>query len=159
RQVSFDAMEVTLKLTSLGGLSVGDKVNVERSAKQGDEVGGHIVSGHVDGMADIVRVEPSENNQKVTYQLPESAMLYLFEKGFISLDGCSLTIAEIDKSKHQLTVSYIPETLRVTSHGLKQVGDKVNFEIDRQTQAIVDTVKHLLQDNPEWVRELLQPNN
>ncbi|MCG8672790.1 MAG: riboflavin synthase, partial [Pseudomonadales bacterium] len=85
RQVSFDAMEVTLKLTSLGGLSVGDKVNVERSAKQGDEVGGHIVSGHVDGMADIVSVEPSENNQKVTYQLPESAMLYLFEKGFISL--------------------------------------------------------------------------
>lgn len=157
RKVSFDAMDITLQLTSLGGLAPGDRVNVERSAKQGDEVGGHIVSGHVDGMAEIVAVEPSENNQRVTYQLPESAMIYLFNKGFISLDGCSLTIAAIDKGKAQISVSYIPETLRVTSHGIKQVGDKVNFEIDRQTQAIVDTVKSLLQDNPEWVKSLLQP--
>lgn len=155
RRVSFDAMDTTLQLTSLGGLEQGDSVNVERSAKQGDEVGGHIVSGHVDGMADIVASVPSDNNLKVTYQLPQSAMIYLFHKGFISLDGCSLTIAEIDKQKCQISVSYIPETLRVTSHGVKGVGDQVNFEIDRQTQAIVDTVKTLIQDNPEWIKSII----
>lgn len=154
--VSFDAMEETLNLTSLGLLSVGDQLNVERSAKQGDEVGGHIVSGHVDGMAEIVDIVPSENNQRVVYQLPSWAMVYLFKKGFISLDGCSLTIADIDKSKHQLSVSFIPETLRATTHGAKQVGDKVNFEIDRQTQAIVDTVKNVLQAHPELIQSAFE---
>ncbi|PIE41450.1 MAG: riboflavin synthase [Gammaproteobacteria bacterium] len=155
RRVAFDAMDTTLQLTTLGTLKQGSRVNVERSARQGDELGGHIVSGHVDGVAEIVSVESSENNQRVTYQLPETAMLYLFNKGFISLDGCSLTIAAIDKAKAQISVSFIPETLRVTSHGIKGVGDTVNFEIDRQTQAIVDTVKTLLQENPDWLKSVI----
>lgn len=154
--VSFDAMDETLKLTSLGGLSEGNQVNVERSARQGDEIGGHLVSGHVDGMATIVAVEDSDNNRRVTYQLPEWAMAYLFKKGFIALDGCSLTIADLDKDQCQLSVSYIPETLRVTVHGTRALGEQVNFEIDRQTQAIVDTVKNLISDNPQWLRDLLQ---
>ena len=153
--VSFDAMEQTLALTSLGGLNEGDRINVERSAKQGDEVGGHIISGHVDGVAEIVAVDVSENNQRVTYRLPEQAMIYLFDKGFISLDGCSLTIASIDKSQQTLTVGFIPETLRVTTHGFRQPGDQVNFEVDRQTQAIVDTVKNLLKDHPELLQQHL----
>lgn len=150
--VEFDAMAETLTLTSLGDLTVGDKVNVERSAKQGDEIGGHLVSGHVDGIASVVTIDTTENNQRVAYELPETAMPYLFKKGFISFDGCSLTIADIDKSQRLIWVSYIPETLRVTVHGVRQVGDRVNFEIDRQTQAIVDTVKQLLQENPELLR-------
>lgn len=154
--ISFDAMDETLNLTSLGDLKVGDQINVERSAKQGDEIGGHIVSGHVDGMATIVAVDTAENNRRVTYELPDWAMVYLFKKGFISLDGCSLTIADLDKRKCRLAVSYIPETLRVTTHGQRGVGDAVNFEIDRQTQAIVDTVKSLLQTHPEIVQDALK---
>ncbi|MCG8316828.1 MAG: riboflavin synthase subunit alpha [Pseudomonadales bacterium] len=151
--VSFDAMDQTLRLTSLSDLKVGDQINVERSAKQGDEVGGHIVSGHVDGVAEIVAVDVSEHNQRVTYRLPASAMMYLFDKGFVSLDGCSLTIAALDKSQQTLSVSFIPETLRMTTHGFRQPGDRVNFEIDRQTQAIVDTVKNLLHDHPELLNQ------
>ena len=153
--VSFDAMDETLNLTSLGTLNTGDRVNVERSAKQGDEIGGHLVSGHVDGVARVVAVEDSDNNRRVTYELPQWAMVYLFKKGFIALDGCSLTIADLDKTQCRLSVSYIPETLRVTVHGERAVCDAVNFEIDRQTQAIVDTVKNLIAENPDWIRDLL----
>lgn len=156
RLVTFDAMAETLNLTSLGDLAVGDPVNVERSARQGDEIGGHLVSGHVDGLATVVAVEDTENNRRVTYELPSWAMVYLFRKGFIALDGCSLTIAELDKAQQHLTVSYIPETLRATVHGVRGVGDKVNFEIDRQTQAIVDTVKAVISENPQMIRDLLR---
>ncbi|MDX1692568.1 MAG: riboflavin synthase subunit alpha [Ketobacteraceae bacterium] len=152
--VHFDAMAETLGLTSLGDLKEGDPVNVERSARQGDEIGGHLVSGHVDGMATIVDVAATENNRRVTYKMPDWAMVYLFKKGFIALDGCSLTIADIDREQHCLTVCYIPETLRMTVHGQRGKGDRVNFEIDRQTQAIVETVRNLLRENPDWIRQL-----
>lgn len=154
--VSFDAMAETLNLTSLGSLAEDESVNVERSARQGDEIGGHLVSGHVDGLATIVAIEDTENNRRVTYELPDWAMVYLFRKGFIALDGCSLTIAELDKQSHSLTVSYIPETLRATVHGMRGVGEQVNFEIDRQTQAIVDTVKAVIIENPDMIRDLLK---
>ena len=157
--VSFDAMAETLNLTSLGDLQTGDAVNVERSARQGDEIGGHVVSGHVDGLATIVAVDTSENNQEVTYELPAWAMTYLFKKGFIALDGCSLTIAGLDKNQCRLSVCYIPETLKATVHGQRQEGERVNFEIDRQTQAIVDTVKNVLTENPDWLRSLLGPQS
>ncbi len=147
--VYFDVMQQTLSTTTIGALEKGDKVNLERSAKQGVEVGGHIVSGHVDGCAEVVAIEQPENNRFVTYRVPADNMKYLFSKGFVGLNGCSLTIAEIDKEAHTLTVCYIPETLRVTTHGEKAVGDKVNFEVDRQTQAIVDTVENFLADNPD----------
>ncbi len=73
-------------------------------------------------------------------------MKYIFNKGFIALNGCSLTVAAVDRDRHQFTVCYIPETLRVTNHGDRQVGDRVNYEIDRQTQVIVDTVEQVLAD-------------
>lgn len=147
--VYFDVMQQTLSTTTIGALERGDYANIERSAKQGVEVGGHIVSGHVDGCAEVVAVEQPENNLFVTYRVPADKMKYLFSKGFVGLNGCSLTIAEIDKEACTLTVCYIPETLRVTTHGKKVVGDKVNFEVDRQTQAIVDTVENFLGDNPD----------
>ena len=79
-------------------------------------------------------------------------MKYIFQKGFIGLNGCSLTVAEVDQAANTFTVCFIPETLRVTTHGDKQPGDRVNFEIDRQTQAIVDTVENFLTANPQLLQ-------
>ncbi len=149
--ISFDVMKTTLELTTLGALQIGDLVNIERSARQGDEIGGHTVSGHVDGMARVVDLKREENLHWVTYQVPAEKMPYLFEKGFVALNGCSLTVAAIDRSACRISVSFIPETLRITTHGIKQVGDWVNLEIDRNTQVIVDTVTRLLKENPGLV--------
>lgn len=148
-RVSFDAMQETLRLTTLGELHERDRVNVERSAAQGAEVGGHILSGHVDGTVEVVALERSDNNLTIRYQLPVGLAKYVFHKGFVALNGCSLTVAEVDRQTDQFSVCLIPETLRVTTHGDKQVGDWVNIEVDRQSQVIVDTIERLLRDNPE----------
>lgn len=142
--VIFDIMQETLNLTSLACLSLGDYVNVERSARANAEIGGHMVSGHVDGTAEVASREASENNLRISYRFPEKLGKYLFKKGFVSLNGCSLTIADIDHASHLLSVSYIPETLKITTHGSKAVGARINIEVDRQTQAIVDTVERVL---------------
>jgi riboflavin synthase len=147
-QLSFDIMQQTLALTTLDGLEPGTMVNVERSAKQGVEVGGHIISGHIDGMVEVVAIEEPENNRFVSYRAPADKMKYIFNKGFIGLNGCSLTVAETDRATNTFKVCFIPETLRVTTHGMKVVGDSLNFEVDRQTQAIVDTVENFLASNP-----------
>lgn len=150
-KVYFDIMQQTLSLTTLGELDTGDIVNIERSARQGVEIGGHIVSGHVDSTVEVVAIEQPENNKFITYQVPAEQMKYIFAKGFVSLNGCSLTVASVNREQHTLTVCYIPETLRVTNHGAKTIGDKINFEVDRQTQAIVDTVENVLAANPELI--------
>ena len=150
--VSFDVMQQTLSLTTIGSLDAGNVVNMERSAKQGVEVGGHIISGHVDGCAEVIAIEQPDNNCFISYRVPAEKMKYIFSKGFVGLNGCSLTVAEINKTNNTFTVCYIPETLRVTTHGAKTLGDKVNFEIDRQTQAIVDTVENFLGDNPDMFK-------
>ena len=147
-QLSFDIMQQTLTLTTLDQLEPGMLVNVERSAKQGVEVGGHIISGHVDGVVEVVAIEEPENNRFVSYRVPADKMKYIFNKGFIGLNGCSLTVAEADKASNTFKVCFIPETLRVTTHEHKSVGDTLNFEVDRQTQAIVDTVENFLAANP-----------
>jgi riboflavin synthase len=151
-QLSFDIMQQTLTLTTLDQLEPGVLVNVERSAKQGVEVGGHIISGHVDGVVEVVAIEEPENNRFVSYRVPADKMKYIFDKGFIGLNGCSLTVAEADKASNTFKVCFIPETLRATTHGLKAVGDVLNFEVDRQTQAIVDTVENFLADNPSLLQ-------
>lgn len=142
--VNFDAMEETLRATTLGGLAVGDRVNVERSARQNDEIGGHLLSGHVDGMAEIADIERRANNWKVFYQLPERLTKYVFRKGFVAVNGCSLTVVDIDDKSGVFSINFIPETLRATTHGERQIGDSVNIEVDRQTQVIVDTVERVL---------------
>jgi riboflavin synthase len=147
KSACFDVMQETLSLTTLGELQEGDKVNIERSAKQGVEIGGHLVSGHVDGTVEIVAIDEPDNNRFVTYQAPAEKMKYIFQKGFIALNGCSLTVAAVDKAAATFKVCFIPETLRVTTHGNKQVGDYINFEIDRQTQTIVETVENFLAAN------------
>jgi riboflavin synthase len=142
--VQFDAMAETLGRTTLGQLAAGARVNVERSARFGSEIGGHVVSGHVTGTAEIARVDTPTNNHVVTFRVPVGWMKYVFPKGFIALDGISLTVVDVHGDRGEFTVWFIPETLRRTTFGWKRAGDRVNVEIERQTQAIVDTVEDIL---------------
>ncbi|MDK9735865.1 riboflavin synthase subunit alpha [Vibrio sp. D404a] len=141
-QISFDLMQATLRLTNLGGLNQGDLVNVERAAKFGDEIGGHSMSGHISLMANIVDVIKTENNRTIWFELPQESMKYVLSKGYIGIDGCSLTIGEVKENR--FSVHLIPETLNRTLFGRREVGDQVNIEFDPQTQAIVDTVERVL---------------
>ncbi|OCG33058.1 riboflavin synthase subunit alpha [Gilliamella sp. Fer2-1] len=140
--VSFDIMEETLALTTLGDKKINDFVNIERSAKFGDEVGGHIMSGHISCTAIIVDIQKTATNCHMTLQLPSQFSKYVLYKGFIGIDGASLTVGQIDKDSFMIHL--IPETLAITTLDSKTVGDKVNIEIDAQTQAIVDTVERVL---------------
>ncbi|EDP60094.1 riboflavin synthase [Vibrio sp. AND4] len=141
-QISFDLMQATLTLTNLGNLIEGDYVNIERAAKFGDEIGGHSMSGHISLMAEISEVIDTPNNRTIWFTLPQESMKYVLAKGYIGLDGCSLTIGEV--ANNSFSVHLIPETLERTLFGCRQVGAKVNVEFDPQTQAIVDTVERVL---------------
>jgi len=140
--VSFDLIQETLDRTNLNLIQIGDRVNVERSAKFGDEIGGHLLSGHVYGTAKITKIENSPNNHIITLQASPSWMKYFFSRGFIALDGISLTLVDVDPSG-TFTVHLIPETLKATTLGFKKAGDSINVEIDSRTQAIVDTLLNL----------------
>ena len=144
RVVTFDVMQQTLAVTTLCTLEVGSLVNIERSARLGDEIGGHPLSGHVDFVARIVEVQQPENNHAITFEFPEEYRRYIFLKGYVGVHGASLTIAAVNAEAHAFTVWLIPETLRLTSFGKKVVGDTINIEIDRTTQIVVDTVRNYL---------------
>lgn len=141
-RVAFDLMRETLRITNLGALQVGDRVNIERAARFGDEIGGHAMSGHVMATAEVDEVIESENNRQIWFRLPPGLRRYLFAKGYIGIDGISLTIGEVQGER--FSVNLIPETLTRTVIGTRRRGDRVNIEIDPQTQAIVDTVERVL---------------
>lgn len=151
--ISFDSMEETLRKTTIGTLKEGDNVNIERSARMGDEIGGHVMSGHVSTMAEIVAVNESENNKAITFKVDPQWMKYIFSKGFISLDGASLTVVDADKSNGTFQVWFIPETLKLTKFGEKGIGDHVNLEIDPQTQVIVETIEEVMKSWSYGVKE------
>lgn len=141
--VSFDLMKETLRLTNLGDLNVGDAVNLERAARFNDEIGGHLMSGHIICTAEVAKILTSENNRQIWFRMPhEDLMKYVLHKGYIGIDGISLTIGEVTRTR--FCVHLIPETLQRTTLGTKRLGDKINIEIDPQTQAIVDTVERVL---------------
>jgi riboflavin synthase len=123
-----DVMLETLRRSTLGGLQAGDRINLERSVTPTSLLGGHIVQGHVDGVATIVEIEESEQWRDVHLELPAALMPYVVEKGSIALDGISLTVASLSKSG--VGVSLIPETLARTTLGRRVVGDQVNVEVD-----------------------------
>ena len=143
-EITFDIMGESLNKTTLGSLMIGDQMNVERSATIGDEIGGHLMSGHVYSTVEIIKVDQPENNYVLTFKVAPELIKYILPKGFIGLDGCSLSVVDVDKIKNTFTVWLIPETLRVTTFQRKKVGDQVNLEIDSRTQAIVDTVENYL---------------
>lgn len=123
-----DVMAETLAKTGLGSLSPGDRVNLERAATVGSRLGGHLVQGHVDGLGHVVRRDPGEHWEVVTFSMPRALAPYLVDKGSITVDGVSLTVVEARRDA--FTVSLIPETLRRTTLGFRAPGDAVNLEVD-----------------------------
>jgi riboflavin synthase len=123
-----DVMQETLNLTSLAGIKVGDPVNLERAMTAATRFGGHVVQGHVDGLGEIISRTPSENWELVKVRIPKQLMKYVVLKGSITIDGVSLTVNEVGDDF--IGLSLIPETLKLTTLGSKQPGDKVNVEAD-----------------------------
>lgn len=123
-----DMMGETLARTALGDLQPGAPVNLERAMVAGGRLGGHLVQGHVDGVATIRAIDPHEEWTTVTYDLPGGLARYVVEKGSITVDGTSLTVTAVDAAT--FSVGLIPHTLAVTTHGARTVGDQVNLEVD-----------------------------
>ena len=145
-QTAFDLIAETRRATNLGALHVGDAVNVERSLRVGDEIGGGVLSGHVAATCEVVEVDRAAGRRFVTATVPRKWMPYVLAKGFVALNGVSLTVADLDRDESTVSVSLIPETLSRTTFGQVAVGDALNLEVDAQTQAVVDTVHAMLPD-------------
>ena len=138
---NFDVMQQSLALTTLGSLKVGSRLNVERAARDGAEIGGHPLSGHVDFQATLASVRQPENNHVLRIAVPPAFVRYVFAKGYIAINGASLTVADANKAEGWFEVWLIPETLRMTTFGEKAAGAALNIEIERSTQVMVDTVR------------------
>ena len=129
-QFTADVMVQTLNLTSLGTLNPGSAVNLELATRADSRLGGHIVQGHVDGIAKVVTIEPGEKWSKFVISVPDHLAKYIVNQGSITIDGVSLTVGEIVDSNSEVTVWLIPETLQKTNLSRKNVGDVVNIEVD-----------------------------
>ncbi|QCI24215.1 riboflavin synthase subunit alpha [Buchnera aphidicola (Muscaphis stroyani)] len=139
----FDIIQETLNNTNLGTLKIGDYVNIERSVKYGDEIGGHIISGHIMSTAQVSKVEILDNSRILWLKIKKKFLMkYIFYKGFICVDGISLTIGSIINNK--FSIHLIPETLFRTTISHKKRGDIMNVEIDLNTQIIVDTAERII---------------
>lgn len=150
---SFEVGTETARISNLGELSDGSYVNVERSFRVGDEVGGHILSGHV---ADVVTVESNvirKSESTLEFRIPATWRQYVMPKGFVALNGCSLTVAELDRESGIASINLIPETLRRTTFDEVSKGDRLNLELDSQTQAVVDTVRSMMSDT-NWLQSI-----
>lgn len=145
--VIFEAIKETLACTTIPTWKESDLVNVERSLKMGDEIGGHLLSGHIIGTGTIKKIEhPSQEQSIVTLQCSPDWMKYILPKGYIALNGVSLTVGNVGRADSEFTVNLIPETRRLTTFGNAKEGDTINIEIDSQTQAIVDTVERVMKE-------------
>ncbi|WP_326519513.1 riboflavin synthase subunit alpha [Acinetobacter sp. CAAS 2-6] len=145
QHIHFDISDVTLALTTLKDVQIGDEVNIERSAKVGAENGGHNLYGHIEGTATVASLERRGETLHVDLTIPAGNIKYFFLKGFIGLNGCSLTINRVDRALGEISVDLIPETLRLTTWKNIQPGDEVNYEIDQMTRTLVDTLENLHQ--------------
>ena len=127
---SADVMIQTLKITSLAKLEIGSPVNLELAAQIDARMGGHIVQGHVDGVAHVVGLTPGDKWARFDITIPQELGKYIVNQGSIALDGISLTVGEIDDTNNQVTVWLIPETLERTNLSTKKAGDLINVEVD-----------------------------
>ncbi len=143
--VQFDIIPETLSRTNLKELQVGNHVNIERALKYGDEVGGHLLSGHIMGVGTISNRHEGEEILDISVKVPEEMSPFIVEKGYIAIDGISLTIGKVNGCN--FSVHLIPETIRLTTLASKQIGAEVNIEIDSMTQIIVQTVRKHLEEN------------
>jgi len=143
--VQFDIIPETLSRTNLKELQIGNHVNIERALKYGDEVGGHLLSGHIMGVGTISNRHEGEEILDISVKVPEEMSPFIVEKGYIAIDGISLTIGKVNGCN--FSVHLIPETIRLTTLASKQIGAEVNIEIDSMTQIIVQTVRKHLEEN------------
>jgi len=140
--VNFDVIAETLHRTTLSDLETGSQVNFERALRFGDELGGHLLSGHIMSAGLIHSITENGEGKELSIIAPPSLQKYIIEKGFVAIDGISLTVGVVESNIFALHI--IPETLRMTTLGSKQEGDAVNIEIDSNTQTIVSTVERVL---------------
>lgn len=143
-EVSFDAMQETLIKTTLNELFDGRKVSIEKSIRYGDEIGGHEVSGHVFEVAKIIDKKINKNNLSLTIQCSKTCFAFIKPKGYVAVDGSSLTVGLTNKKSTSFEVHLIPETLRRTNFANKNIGDRVNLEPDMKTMLFVETMKDYL---------------
>lgn len=141
RTVLFDVILQSLSVTTLASYSIGDNVNVERAAKDGAEIGGHPLSGHIDFSAEVQHAEENGGNKVLRISIPDDFKRYVFSKGYIAVNGASLTVSECSRADGWFEIWLIPETRRATTLNAKLVGERVNIEIERGTQVMVDTVR------------------
>ena len=140
--LEFDVITETLEKTNFKLLSKGNKVNLERSMKANTEIGGHLVSGHIHGVGIIKSINDRGQTKDLRIQPPASLMEYLFYKGYVGLNGCSLTIGKVFKSS--FNIHLIPETIKVTNFQNMKKGDLINIEIDQTTINTVETIKKIM---------------
>ncbi|MDY6461669.1 riboflavin synthase subunit alpha [Acinetobacter faecalis] len=143
--VHFDISNLTHQLTTLKFLEAGTEINIERSAKVGAENGGHNLYGHIEGTAKVVGLVRTGETLHLDIEIPEGNIKYFFLKGFIGLNGCSLTVNRVNRNTQQISVDLIPETLRLTTWKDVKIGDDVNYEIDQMTRTMVDTLENIHQ--------------
>ncbi len=144
--LEFDVVAETLARTTLGErLTEGATVNLERSARLGDEIGGHLVSGHVSTTGTVIAIETANGAHDLRLRVERDWMAYIFEKGFVALDGISLTVGETWPEAGEFMVHLIPETLARTTIGARTLGDQLNVEIDAITHATVETVTRIME--------------
>lgn len=155
-RASFDVMLQSLRITTLSLFEEGARVNVERAAKDGAEIGGHPLSGHVDFTAPVLEVAELEDNYRLRISMEGDWKRYIFPKGYIAINGASLTIADVDRQQGWFEVWLIPETRRMTTFEQKQEGDRLNIEIERGTQVVVDTIRTTLEENLGQLYPLLE---
>ncbi|WP_367850259.1 riboflavin synthase subunit alpha [Rhodoferax sp. WC2427] len=153
---AFDVMLQSLNITTLGRYAQGSTVNVERAAKEGAEIGGHPLSGHVDFCTTLTDVLLTDTNCKLRFAIPEAFRKYIFAKGYIAINGASLTVSEVNRQEGWFEVWLIPETRRATTFGQIQAGDTVNIEIERSTQVVVDTVRETVAESLGKLQPLLE---
>jgi riboflavin synthase len=151
KSIKFDLSLETIKTSNICNLSVNSQVNLETPLLYGQQNGGHNISGHIDGVAVVSNKNFTPSSHQITFEIESPLNRYIFQKGFIGLNGCSLTLNQVEQNRQNKSASFsiwlIPETLKRTNLSLLEVGDKVNIEVDRHIQAIVDTVTALLQDS------------
>ena len=140
--VSVDVMVQTLKLSSLGSLNIGERVNAELATRADARLGGHIVQGHVDGVGRVVANEVGEKWQKFVIEIPSNLKKYVVNQGSICVDGVSLTVGSIDDRTGCVTLWLIPETLEKTNLGLKTPGSSVNIEVDVLAKYVERLIAH-----------------
>ncbi|MDO6707992.1 riboflavin synthase subunit alpha [Photobacterium sp. 1_MG-2023] len=145
-QVNFDVMLKSLEITTLSEYRQHQRVNVERAAKDGAEIGGHPLSGHIDFKTSVLDVQQIDDNYRIRISIPRNWAKYIFPKGYIALNGASLTVSDVNKHENWFDVWLIPETRRMTTFEEKQNGSNINVEIERGTQVVVDTVRDAIDE-------------